>query len=279
MNQFRKLVYPYCVWLGIFVVIPMLMIVVYAFTQAGNDVTTLSFTFANFQKFFSPVFGKVLLKSINIATITTIICILLGYPLAYIIANMNERWRPTMVLLMTIPQWTNMLIRTYAWIGILSEVGLVNNILAFFGLGPVKLLYTDFAVILGMIYNFLPFMVLPIYTSLSKMDQSLIQASYDLGANRVQTFQKIILPLSIPGVLSGVMMVFLPAVSSFVIPKLLGGGQYMLIGSLIENQFITVGEWNFGSAVSLIMAIIIIISMYFLKKVDKDITEEGGRKA
>lgn len=279
MNQFRKLVYPYCVWLGIFVVIPMLMIVVYAFTQAGNDVTTLSFTFANFQKFFSPVFGKVLWKSIQIATVTTIICILLGYPLAYITANMNERWRPTMVLLMTIPQWTNMLIRTYAWIGILSEVGLVNNILAFFGLGPVKLLYTDFAVILGMIYNFLPFMVLPIYTSLAKMDQSLIQASYDLGANRVQTFQKVILPLSIPGVLSGVMMVFLPAVSSFVIPKLLGGGQYMLIGSLIENQFITVGEWNFGSAVSLIMAIIIIISMYFLKKVDKDITEEGGNKA
>lgn len=279
MNQFRKLVYPYCVWLGIFVVIPMLMIVVYAFTQAGNDVTTLSFTFANFQKFFSPVFGKVLWKSIQIATLTTIICIFLGYPLAYITANMNERWRPTMVLLMTIPQWTNMLIRTYAWIGILSEVGLVNNILAFFGLGPVKLLYTDFAVILGMIYNFLPFMVLPIYTSLAKMDQSLIQASYDLGANRVQTFQKVILPLSIPGVLSGVMMVFLPAVSSFVIPKLLGGGQYMLIGSLIENQFITVGEWNFGSAVSLIMAIIIIISMYFLKKVDKDITEEGGNKA
>ena len=278
MNQFRKLVYPYCVWLGIFVVIPMLMIVVYAFTQAGNDVTTLSFTFANFQKFFSPVFGKVLLKSINIATITTIICILLGYPLAYIIANMNERWRPTMVLLMTIPQWTNMLIRTYAWIGILSEVGLVNNILAFFGLGPVKLLYTDFAVILGMIYNFLPFMVLPIYTSLSKMDQSLVQASYDLGANKVQTFQKVIFPLSLPGVLSGITMVFLPAVSSFVIPKLLGGGQYMLIGSLIENQFITVGEWNFGSAISLVMTIIILISMYFLKKVDHEVVEEGGKK-
>lgn len=278
MNTFRKLVYPYCVWLGIFVVIPMLMIVVYAFTQAGNDVTTLSFTLANFQKFFSPVFGKVFWKSLEIAALTTVICILLGYPLAYIIANMNERWRPTMILLMTIPQWINMLIRTYAWIGILSDVGLINNILGFFGLGPVKLLYTDFAVILGMIYNFLPFMVLPIYTSLAKMDQSLIQASYDLGANQIQTFRKIIFPLSIPGVMSGVIMVFLPAVSSFVIPKLLGGGQYMLIGSLIENQFISVGEWNFGSAISLIMAIVILVSMYFIKKVDKDITEEGGRK-
>lgn len=278
MNTFRKLVYPYCVWLGIFVVIPMLMIVVYAFTQAGNDVTTLSFTIANFQKFFSPVFGSVLWKSLEIAFVTTVICILLGYPLAYIIANMNERWRPTMILLMTIPQWINMLIRTYAWIGILSDVGLINNFLKLLGLGPVKLLYTDFAVILGMIYNFLPFMVLPIYTSLSKMDQNLIHASYDLGANRLQTFRKVVFPLSIPGVMSGVMMVFLPAVSSFVIPKLLGGGQYMLIGSLIENQFISVGEWNFGSAVSLIMAIIIMVSMYFLKKVDKDITEEGGHK-
>lgn len=278
MNTFRKLVYPYCVWLGIFVVIPMLMIVVYAFTQAGNDVTTLSFTFANFQKFFSPVFGKVFWKSLEIAALTTVICILLGYPLAYIIANMNERWRGTMILLMTIPQWINMLIRTYAWIGILSDVGLINNILAYFGLGPVKLLYTDFAVILGMIYNFLPFMVLPIYTSLAKMDQSLIHASYDLGANRIQTFRKVTFPLSIPGVMSGVIMVFLPAVSSFVIPKLLGGGQYMLIGSLIENQFISVGEWNFGSAISLIMAIVIMISMYFLKKFDKDITDEGGKK-
>lgn len=279
MNTFRKLVYPYCVWIGIFIVIPMLMIVVYAFTQAGNDVTTLSFTLANFQKFFSPVFGSVLIKSVWIAVVTTLVCILLGYPLAYFIAQKSENVRNTMILLMTFPQWINMLIRTYSWIGILSEAGLINTILSYLGLPKVDLLYTDFAVILGMIYNFLPFMVLPIYTSLSKMDQSLVQASYDLGANRVQTFQKVIFPLSLPGVLSGITMVFLPAVSSFVIPKLLGGGQYMLIGSLIENQFITVGEWNFGSAISLVMTIIILISMYFLKKVDHEVVEEGGKKA
>ncbi|MBQ9988046.1 MAG: ABC transporter permease [Erysipelotrichales bacterium] len=278
MNTFRKLVYPYCIWIGIFIVIPMLMIVVYAFTQAGNDVTTLSFTLANFQKFFSPVFGSVFIKSIWIAIVTTVVCILLGYPLAYFIAQKSENVRNTMILLMTFPQWINMLIRTYSWIGILSEAGLINTILSYLGLPKVDLLYTDFAVILGMIYNFLPFMVLPIYTSLSKMDQSLVQASYDLGANKVQTFQKVIFPLSLPGVLSGITMVFLPAVSSFVIPKLLGGGQYMLIGSLIENQFITVGEWNFGSAISLVMTIIILISMYFLKKVDHEVVEEGGKK-
>ncbi|MBR3840452.1 MAG: ABC transporter permease [Erysipelotrichales bacterium] len=279
MKTFRKLVYPYCVWLGIFVVVPMLMIMIYAFSQAGNDVTTLSFTFNNFAKFFDPVFINVFWKSIKIALITTILCILLGYPLAFIIANSNEKFRATLILLMTIPQWINMLIRTYSWIGILSEVGLLNNILSFLGLPTVSLLYTDFSVIIGMVYNFLPYMVLPIYTSLNKLDPNLINASYDLGANRVKTFQKVIFPLSIPGVMSGIIMVFLPAVSSFVIPKLLGGGQYMLIGSLIENQFITVGEWNFGSAISLIMAIIILISMYVLKKFDKDITEERGSKA
>lgn len=276
MKTFRKLVYPYMVWLGIFVVIPMVMIVIYAFSQAGNDVTTLSFTLNNFAKFFDPVFLNVFWKSIKIALITTALCILLGYPLAYIVANSNEKIRPTLILLMTIPQWINMLIRTYSWIGILSDVGLINNILAFFGIPKVTLLYTDFSVIIGMVYNFLPYMVLPIYTSLEKLDQNLINASYDLGANRVKTFQKVVFPLSIPGVMSGVIMVFLPAVSSFVIPKLLGGGQYMLIGSLIENQFITVGEWNFGSAISLIMAIIILISMYLVKKFDKDITEERG---
>lgn len=279
MNTFKKLVYPYIGILSIFVVVPMIMIVIYAFSQAGNDVKTFSFTFANFAKFIDPMFISVFWKSMKIAVITTIACILLGYPLAYIIANAREGIRSTLILLITIPQWINMLIRTYSWIGILSDVGLINNVLSKLGLPTVSLLYTDAAVILGMIYNFLPFMVLPIYTSLAKMDQSLIQASYDLGADKVKTFQKVIFPLSIPGVMSGVIMVFLPAVSSFVIPKLLGGGQYMLIGSLIENQFITVGDWNFGSAVSLIMAVIILVSMYVIKKFDRDITEEGGKNA
>lgn len=158
---------------------------------------------------------------------------------------------------------------TYAWIGILSDNGLVNHVLQFFGIEPQKLLYTDFAVILGMVYNFIPFMILQIEASLAKLDRSLLDAANDLGADRLQRFLKVTLPLSLPGVISGITLVFLPAVSSFVIPKLMGGGAYMLIGNVIENQFITVGEWNFGSAISMIMACIIMISMYITRKLDK----------
>lgn len=277
MKDFRSLVYPYIGWISVFIVIPMLMIVLYAFTQAGNTVINLSFTLNNFSKFFTPVFEKVLVSSIQIAVLTTAACIVVGYPVAYIVANSAERWRATLLLLVTMPQWINMLVRLYALSGILSESGIVNSLFAKLGLPTFNILYTDTAVIIGMVYNFLPYMILPIYTSLSKMDKSLINASYDLGANRFQTFWRVVFPLSLPGVVSGIIMVFLPAVSTFVIPKMLGGNK-MLIGNLIENQFITVGEWNFGSAISLIMAVIIVISMYFMKKIDKDPAEEGGKK-
>ena len=170
--------------------------------------------------------------------------------------------------------WINMLVRTYAWIGILAEYGLINMILGYFNIGPINFMYTDFAVILGMVYNFLPFMILSIYTVLAKLDKAIIEASYDLGANQRQTFMKVIFPLSIPGVITGITLVFLPAVSTFVIPKFLGGGSYVLIGNLIETQFITVGEWNFGSAISLIMTVIIMLSMIITKKFDKN-PEEG----
>ena len=168
-----------------------------------------------------------------------------------------------------------MLVRTYAWIGLLSNGGIFQKILGFFGLGKVELLYTEGAVLLGMVYNFLPFMILQIQTSLSKMDYSLIEASADLGASPAQTFRRITLPLSMPGVINGITLVFLPAVSSFFIPKLLGGGQYFLIGNMIENQFITVGEWNFGSAVSMIMAIIMMLLMMAVRKVEQH--NQGGK--
>jgi spermidine/putrescine transport system permease protein len=268
------------VWMSLFIVIPMLLIVLYAFTTHGNSVMAFQFTFDNFGKFFDPVFIKVMLKSIQVALITTGVCIVIGYPIAYVIANVDERWQTLLMLLVTIPMWINMLVRTYAWISILSDSGLINTFLKSINIGPLKMMYTDFAVILGMVYNFLPFMILSIYTSLAKMDKAVINASYDLGANTRQTFMKITLPLSMPGVISGVTLVFLPAVSTFIIPKFLGGGQYMLIGNLIENQFITVGEWNFGSAISLIMAMIIMLSMYMTRKIDKDIVQEaqGGNK-
>ena len=214
---------------------------------------TLQFTLDNFARFFSDsIFPNVLWRSLKIALITTVICVLLGYPAAYFIAKLDGNRKSVMVLLITLPMWINMLVRTYAWRGILLNF-------------PVS---SEFKVFVGMVYNFIPFMILQIYTSLTKMDQSLLTAAEDLGANKVQTFLRVTLPLSMPGVISGITLVFLPAVSSFFIPKLLGGGDYVLVGNLIENYFISTGDWNFGSAISLIMAVIIMISMFITKKVD-----------
>lgn len=270
MKTFKRLTYPYIIWMVAMIVIPMFLIVMYAFTKQGNDVATLQFTFDNFIKFFTDQdFLSTLWISLRIAFMTTILCILIGYPIAYAIATSTPKRRNLYILLITLPMWINMLVRTYAWIGILSDNGLVNSVLGMLGMEPQKLLYTDFAVILGMVYNFVPFMILQIESSLAKMDKSLLDAANDLGANKVQRFCKVTLPLSLPGVISGITLVFLPAVSSFVIPKLLGGGGYMLIGNVIENQFITLGEWNFGSAISMIMAVIIMISMYVTRRLDK----------
>ena len=277
MKQFRNMAYPYIVWSVIMIILPMLMIVMYAFTQKGNDVLTFRVTLDNFIYFFSDsIFLEVLERSLWVAVLTTVLCLFLGYPVAYSISQASGRKKMMLVLLVTIPMWINMLVRTYAWVGILQDKGMVNTILGLFGLGPVTLIYTDFAVVLGMVYNFIPFMILQIYTALSKMDKSYLEAASDLGANKVQSFLKITLPLSLPGVLSGITLVFLPAVSSFFIPKMLGGGQYVLIGNVIESQFLTSGNWNFGSAISLIMAVIIMISMYITKKVDKNGQSEGG---
>ncbi len=278
MKQFRRMAYPYIAWAVIMIIVPMLMIVMYAFTQKGNDVLTFKITLDNFLRFFSdPIFMDVLKRSLWVAVLTTVLCLLLGYPVAYIIAQADGRKKVMLVLLITIPMWINMLVRTYAWVGILQDKGLINTILGLFGLGPISLIYTDFAVVLGMVYNFIPFMILQIYTALSKLDKSYLEAASDLGANRLQSFLNVTLPLSLPGVISGITLVFLPAVSSFFIPKMLGGGQYVLIGNVIESQFLTSGNWNFGSAISLIMAVIILISMYITKKLDRTGLNEGGK--
>lgn len=277
MKKFSSLAVPYIAWAAMMLVFPMILIGLYSVTEHGNDIISFSFTLDHYVKFFTdPDFLLILWRSISIALKTTIICLALGYPLAYHIARSSEKMQNIFVMAITIPTWINMLVRTYAWIGILSEGGIVQQILQFFGLGQVELLYTEGAVLLGMVYNFLPFMVLQINTSLCKMDQSLLEASADLGGNPFQTFMRVTLPLSLPGVINGITLVFLPAVSSFFIPKLLGGGQYFLIGNLIENQFITVGEWNFGSAISMIMAIIMMLLMMAVKKVE--IKNQGGKE-
>jgi len=269
LKQFRRLTYPYIAWISALIIAPMLLIVLYAFTVGGNDVATVQFSFSNFVRFVTDkVFVEVLLRSLYIALITTVICVLLGYPVAYCIAKLPGRKNTLFILLITMPTWINMLVRTYAWMGILQDGGVINTILGFFGIGPVKMMHTDFAVILGMVYNFIPFMILQIHTSLAKMNKSLLEAASDLGATPAETFMRVTLPLSLPGVISGITLVFLPAVSSFFIPKLLGGGQYVLVGNIIETQFLTSGDWNFGSAISLIMAIVIMFSMWLTRKAE-----------
>ena len=277
MKRFSQLAAPYVVWVALMILLPMLLILFYAFTDSGNGVVNFTFTLDHFIRFFTDHdFLLILWRSLVIAFKTTVICILLGYPIAYFIARSSDRVRNILVLIITLPTWINMLVRTYAWIGILTQGGLLSNILGFFGLGETELLYTESAVLIGMVYNFIPFMILQINTSLCKMDHSLLEASADLGANKVQTFLRVTFPLSLSGVISGIALVFLPAVSSFFIPKLLGGGQFFLIGNVIENQFITVGEWNFGSAISMIMAAIMMLCMYLIRRVDEH--NSGGRK-
>lgn len=275
MKKFSQLAFPYVVWVVLMILLPMLLILFYSLTTQGNEIVNFTFTLNNYIRFFTDHdFLMILWRSLVIAFKTTIICVLLGYPIAYFIARSPDRVRNTLVLAVTLPTWINMLVRTYSWIGLLSEGGIIQTL---FGLQGTDLLYTEGAVLLGMVYNFIPFMILQINTSLCKMDPSLLEASADLGANKVQTFLRVVFPLSLSGVISGIALVFLPAVSSFFIPKLLGGGQFFLIGNVIENQFITVGEWNFGSAISMIMAVIMMLCMYLIRRVDEH--NSGGRKS
>lgn len=277
MKKFSQLALPYIIWAVLMLVLPMGLIGLYSVMEHGNSIISFSFTLEHYVKFFTdPDFLLILWRSLLIAVKTTVICLLLGYPVAYFIAKSKEKVQNALILCITLPMWINMLVRTYAWIGMLSEGGLIQQILQIFGLGNTGLLYTEGAVLLGMVYNFLPFMILQIQTSLSKMDNSLLEASADLGASPIQTFRRITLPLSLPGVINGITLVFLPAVSSFFIPKLLGGGRYFLIGNMIENQFITVGEWNFGSAISMIMAVIMMLLMMVVRKVE--IHNQGGKE-
>ena len=277
MKRFSQLVIPYIAWAVMMLILPMGLIALYSFTKQGNTIVSFTFTLEHYAKFFTdPDFLIVLWRSLLIAFKTTVICLLLGYPVAFFISRSSEKLQNILVLAITIPMWINMLVRTYAWIGLLSEGGLIQRLLGFFGITRGELLYTEGAVLLGMFYNFLPFMVLQINTSLCKMDHSLLEASADLGANARQTFIRVTLPMSLPGVINGITLVFLPAVSSFFIPKLLGGGQYFLIGNLIENQFITVGEWNFGSAISMIMAAVMMLLMMLVRKAE--IHNRGGKE-
>ena len=259
MKSFFRMSYPYCLWIGIFIVAPMLMIFLYAITNTGNSTLTFQFTLDNFARFFrDPDFIRILVTSLRIALLTTVVCLLIGYPAALFIANLPDRKQTFMILLMTLPMWINMVLKTYAWRGILLNFDFSS----------------EFKVFIGMVYDFLPFMIIQIHTAIAKLDPNLLIAAHDLGANNVKSFLKVTLPLSVPGIISGITLVFLPAVSSFFIPRMLGNGEVILIGNLIELCFKKTGDWNFGSAISLIMALIIILAMWATKKLDRSAQED-----
>ena len=274
MHHYKGLVKPYVLWSFLLIVLPLALILLYSITTGDNSLITIHFTLDNFRKISDPIYLNVFIKSLQMGLITTGVCLVLAYPMAYIISKFDESSQNILILLVTIPMWINTLLRTYAWISLLSDNGIINSLFKLLGLNQQTMMYTNFSVVMGLVCDLLPFMVIPIHTSLAKMDHSLVEAASDLGANRFQTFTKVILKLSLPGVINGVSMVFLLSISSFVIPQLLGGHQFVLIGNLIENQFISVGDWNFGSSISVILAVIILVMMEFMKKIDPD--ENGG---
>ena len=274
MHHYKGLVKPYVLWSFLLIVLPLALILLYSITTGDNSLITIHFTLDNFRKISDPIYLNVFIKSLQMGLITTGVCLVLAYPMAYIISKFDESSQNILILLITIPKWINTLLRTYAWISLLSDNGIINSLFKLLGLNQQTMMYTNFSVVMGLVCDLLPFMVIPIHTSLAKMDHSLVEAASDLGANRFQTFTKVILKLSLPGVINGVSMVFLLSISSFVIPQLLGGHQFVLIGNLIENQFISVGDWNFGSSISVILAVIILVMMGFMKKIDPD--ENGG---
>lgn len=267
---------PYVFWSAVFIIIPLLLVAGYSITAKDSGTGDIVLSLENFYKFMDPLYLKVLWRSIKLAGEATLICLLLGYPMAMILAKMPPKTQRMAALLFVLPMWMNFLLRTYAWMFILGKTGIVNRILMFFGLPAGKFLYNEGAVLLGMVYNFLPFMVLPIYTVLTKIDPSIVEAAEDLGANAVTVFRRVIVPLSVPGIISGITMVFMPAVSTFVISALLGGGQFMLIGNLVEQQFLLVNNWHFGSAISMILMVLILISMAVLNRYDTSEANEGG---
>lgn len=265
--------YPYLVWMALFIFVPLLLVVYFSLTVPTD--AGVQFSLGNFRRFLEPIYVKVLLRSLRLALVATAVCLVVGYPVAMILAGSTFSRKNTLVLLFVLPMWMNFLLRTYSWLTLLERTGIVNTLLGRLGLPQLSLLYTDSAVVLGMVYNFLPFMVLPIYSVLSKMDKSLIEAAQDLGANQAIVFWRVILPQSLPGVTSGITMVFMPAVTTFVISRLLGGGQFTLIGNLIEQQFLFVGDWNFGSAISVVMMVLILISIGIMSRYEG---EEGGAR-
>ena len=255
---------PYLIWMVVFTVIPLLLVTYFAFTDE-----TGAFTMANLSAVREYV--AVIFRSIWLAFIATMLCLLIAYPLSYIISRAPQRRQRTYLLLVMLPMWINFLLRTYAWMTLLENTGIINRLLGIFGIGPLSMINTQGAVVLGMVYNYLPFMILPLYSVMTKIENSLIIAAQDLGAPRSTVFSSVVLPLSMPGVMTGITMVFVPAVSTFIISRMLGGGSNMMIGDLIELQFLgNAYNPNLGAAISLGLMILILFCMSMLNQLNEE---------
>ena len=261
--------FPVVAWLVLFVVAPLVLLVVVSFADRDSlGRVVYEFQFDNYTRAFQWVWLKVLLDSVWYAFLTTVLCMALGYPVAYFIGRAPERWRSLLLLLVMVPFWTSFLIRTYAWITILAKDGLLNAILLGSGLivEPMSMLYTPFAVVLGLVYNFLPFMILPIYTSVEKLDNAMIEAAYDLGAGPLRAFSQVIIPLTRPGIAAGAMLVFVPSIAMFAITTLMGGGANPTIGEVIFKQFTSGRNQPFGAALGTILLAIFILALWLSRR-------------
>lgn len=264
IHRIKWLSYPYILWMGGFIIIPLIMIVFYGLTGKEGGLT-----FRNLTMITDPVNLKALLMALELSLTSTAVCLLLAYPLALILNKIKMKSNSFIVLIIVLPMWMNFLLRTIAWQNILEKTGVLNSLLRFLHLPTINIINTPAAIVLGMVYNFLPFMVLPIYNVLIKIDKDTINAARDLGANGLQTFFQIIFPLSLPGVISGITMVFVPSLTTFVISTILGGSKIVLIGNVIEQQF-RLGNWHTGSGLSLVLMVFILLSMAILSKYDKE---------
>lgn len=264
MKGSRLTALPYVLWSIAFVVIPLVLILVFAMTSPAGG-----FTLDNLSKIGR--YANIFVKSIYLALIATVLCLLIGYPLAYIISRSREMNQQNLVLLLMLPMWMNFLLRTYAWMTLLGNNGIINNMLGAVGLGPVRMINTSGAVVLGMVYNYLPFMILPLYSVMVKIDKSLLEAASDLGCSSASTLFRVVVPLTMPGITSGITMVFVPAISTFIISRMLGGGSNLLIGDLIEMQFLgNAYNPHLGAAISLVLMVIILVIMTVMNQFDPD---------
>ncbi len=265
MKTKKWLSYPYALWMGIFVIVPLFIIIYYGFTAKEGGLTL-----SNLALIMDPINLKALWLSLELSIISTVVCLILAYPLSLILHGMKLKNNSFIIMIFILPMWMNFLLRTLAWQNILEKTGVINTLLKFLHLPALDLINTPGAIIFGMVYNFLPFMILPIYNSLAKISDDYVNAARDLGANSFVTFIKIILPMTLPGVVSGITMVFVPSLTTFVISDILGGSKVVLIGNIIEQQFKTVNNWHTGSGLSLVLMVFIFLSMAVLAKYDKE---------